>query len=214
MKPLNLFAALLGTLLLSTGAGAQTIKDVFANEETPLFYYGIDFTKFRLIDDATANAEDIVDRQFDGINDLIVNEPKKYDLAGAFRRSTINHDLSYVSKKNEKADVNALKSTTTDDFARLTEKDIEATVKGMTTGNQKGVGLLFVAEAASKSKKAMAVWVTFFDIKTKKVLHTERIEGKLSMAFPFRNQMGTAIKSVIDQVDKKKYKEWKAKYAG
>lgn len=60
----------------------------------------------------------------------------------------------------------------------------------------------------------MAIWVTFFDIKSKKVLHTERIEGKLSTAFSFRNYIGTAFKSVIDQIDKKKYKEWKAKYAG
>lgn len=99
MKPLNLFVALLGALVFSASAGAQTIKDVFANEETPIFYYGIDFTRYKIIDDATANADDIVNRQFDGINDLIVNEPKKYDLAGAFHRSSINHDLSYVSKK-------------------------------------------------------------------------------------------------------------------
>ncbi|HZG24648.1 MAG TPA: hypothetical protein VEZ17_08720, partial [Chitinophagaceae bacterium] len=43
---------------------AQTVKDVFNDSETPIFYLGIDFTKAKLIDDAGANAFDIRDRQY------------------------------------------------------------------------------------------------------------------------------------------------------
>ena len=43
---------------------------------------------------------------------------------------------------------------------------------------KKGIGILFVMEAMSKREKAAAIWVTLIDMKTKKVLLTERIEGK------------------------------------
>lgn len=213
MKSLR-FLLLLLTVGLFSQLQAQTLKDVFNNADAGLFYYGIDFSKVKIIDDANANANDIIDRQFDGVNDLVVNEPKKYDIKGAFNKNNVDHDLSYVSKKNEKADAKQLLSTTTTDFQRFTEKDIEAAVKGLTVGSQSGVGLLFVAEAISKSKKSMAVWVTLFDIKTKKVLMTDRIEGKLGMAFSFRNYLGTGIADIIKTIEKKKFKEWKAKYGG
>ena len=74
------------------------------------------------------------------------------------------------------------------------------------------MGLLFVVEAMSKSEKAAAVWVTLIDIKSKKVLMTERIESKTSMAFGFRNYWASSIKNLIETIEKKKYKEWKGKY--
>src|SRR5580698_1195570 len=81
---------------------AQTLKDVFSNSETQVLYLGIDFTKAKLIDDATANVSDIRERQYAGINELVINEAKKYDLKGAFHKSSIDHDLGMVTKRNEK----------------------------------------------------------------------------------------------------------------
>ena len=72
---------------------------------------------------------------------------------------------------------------------------------------------MFIVEGMSKSAKAASVWVTFVDVKTKKVLHTERIEGKAG-GFGFRNYYAAAIKNVLDQIEKKKYKEWKSQYGG
>lgn len=191
---------------------AQTIKDVFNNSETPIFYLGIDFTKARLIDDATANEMDIRDRQFTGINDVVVNEAKKYDLKGAFHKSDIDHDLGLVAKRNEKANAEQIKSTNTSDFHRFKADDITALVKGFDFAGKTGVGLLFVVEAMSKSEKAAAIWVTLVDMKSKKVLMTERIESKVSMAFGFRNYWASSIRNLIETIEKKKYSEWKSKY--
>lgn len=192
----------------------QSMKDVFASSETPIFYYGIDFTKAKLIDDAAANAMDIRDRQFDGINDVVVNEPKKYDFVGAFHKSNVDHDLSFVHARNSKVNAEEIKSTNTSDFTRLKKTDIETLVKGFDFGTKnKAIGLLFIVEGMSKSAKAASVWVTFVDVKTQKVLHTERIEGKAG-GFGFRNYYAAAIKNVLDQIEKKKYKEWKSQYGG
>ena len=201
--------------LFVNNLSAQTLKDVFTNSETPLFYLGIDFTQARLIDDATANEIDIRDRQFTAINDIIVNEPKKYDLAEAFHKSYIDHDLGLVAKRNEKANAEAIKSSNTADFHRFKEDDVNKLVSGFDFGGKSGIGLLFVVEAMSKSQKAAAIWVTLVDMKTKKVLMTGRMEGKLSKlgGFGFKNYWAAAFKDVIDDIHKKKYGEWKSKYS-
>ncbi len=191
---------------------AQTAKDVFTSSETPILYLGIDFTKARLIDDANANEIDIRDRLFTEINQVIVNEPKKYDLKGAFHRSMIDHDLGLVQKRNEKTNAAEIKSTNTADYHRFKESDIISLVRGFNFADKKGVGLLFVVEAMSKSEKSAAVWVTFVDMKSKKVLMTERVEGKVGMAFGFRNYWATPFKNIIDSIEKRKYSEWRSKY--
>ncbi|MCH5690726.1 hypothetical protein LWM68_44765 [Niabella sp. W65] len=121
---------LLMFLMLGVTATSQTLSEVLNNTETPIFYYGIDFTKARLMGDPNANPRDIVERQFAGINALIINEYKKYDVAAAFRRSELQNDLSYTDKRNEKADPDKLLSTNSEDFNRLTEKDIQTLISG------------------------------------------------------------------------------------
>lgn len=197
---------------LAQPAFSQTLKEFFNSSETPAMYLGIDFTKARLIDDATANQMDIRDRLFASINDLVVNEPKKFDLNKVFHKTNVDHDLGLVAKRNLKVDAEQIKSTNTGDFHRLKEEDITALVKGFDFADKKGVGILFVMEAMSKSAKAAAIWVTFVDIKSKKVLLTERIESKTGMAIGFRNYWASAIKNLLDTIEDKKYSEWKSKY--
>ena len=115
-----------------------------------------------------SDAREIRDRQFDGINLLIITEAKKFDLNAAFHKNNIDHDLGAVNKRNQGADAEKLMSTNTSDFHRLKEDDISSLVKGFDYGDKKGIGILFVMEAMSKSGKAAAIWVTFIDMKAKK----------------------------------------------
>lgn len=210
---MKLLTAFLMLLFASVATQAQiSLKDLFGSSEPNLFYFGIDFSKVKIIDDSNAKTDEIVDKQFGAINDLVVNEPKKYKIAEAFDKTEADHDLSYIAKVNDKTDPDKILSTNTADFKRLTEKDMDAAVKALAAPDQKKVGLLFVVEGVSKAKKAMAVWVVLFDTKSKKVLMTERVEGKMTMAFTFRNQWGAGINSVIEMIEKSKFREWKAKY--
>jgi hypothetical protein len=212
MKRVQKLKWLMAVLLFlgsSTTSLAQGLKDVFNNSESPLLYLGIDFSKTRLLD--VGNADDIRNRLYGSINDLVIDEPKKYDLKGAFRKSNINHDLSAVTKNNAKANLNDIISTNSADFNRLKEADINAEVKSLDLSGKEGVGLLFVMEAMRKEGKKgnAAIWVTFIDLKTKKVLMTERIEADAKGGFGFRNYWASTIKELIDEIDSKKYKEWR-----
>ena len=191
-------------------ANAQSLSEVLNNTETPIFYYGIDFTKTKLINDPEANPSDIVSRQFAGLNALMTNEAKKYDIAGAFRRSDLPSDLSIINKRNEKADPDKLMSTNTSDFNRLKESDIQTLIKGFDGGGKSGAGLLFVVDALSKTNKAVSLWVVLFDIKSKKVLMAKWMEGEVGMGFSFRNYWATGLKKVIDKIKKSEYSKWKS----
>ncbi|HTS43760.1 MAG TPA: hypothetical protein VMH01_05145 [Puia sp.] len=208
---------LLFVFLLASGLSgyAQTVKDVFNNSSTTILFLGIDFTKNKVINDLTVNVNDLRDREYGGINDLFLSEPKKYNIKSAYQRSSsVDNDLSLTQKRNEKVNVDDIRSSNSADFHRLKEDDIKALVSGFDFGGKKGVGLIFVMEAMSKSDKAVAIWPTLVDMGSKTMLMTDRVEGKLGMGFGVRNYYATGVHSVIEDIEKKKYKEWKAKYGG
>lgn len=210
-KNTNKFLLLIAGLAFAFFVNAQTASSVLGDKNPPITFYGVDFTKAVIIGDSKANAQDIVTRQFAGINDLLINEASKYDVAGAFRKPDMKTDLSAVQKRNEKADPDKLLSVNTDDFNRLTEADVATLVKGFDAGSKPGSGILFIVDGMSKPDKAMSVWVTLFDNNSKKVLITEKVTGKVGMGFSFRNYWATGIKSVIDQIKNTKYNSWKSK---
>jgi len=210
----NCWLILIALFAVTPFASAQSLKEVFSSSETPLFYLGVDFTQARLINDATASAMDIRDRHYPAINDLIVNEPKKFDLQGAFHKTKIEHDLGLVAKRNAKINTETILSTNSADYSRLKEDDIVKLVKGFDFDGKKGTAVLFIVEGMSKAQKGASIWVAFIDMGAKKLLFTERMEGKAGMAFGFRNYWANPVNDVLKTIEKKKYKEWQQKFAG
>jgi hypothetical protein len=193
-------------------ATAQTLKDVFTSSETAILYLGIDYTQARLMGESSVSGIELRDKYFTGINDLVINEPKKYDLAKAFNKSKIDYDLGIVTKRNQKINAENIISTSSSDFSRLVEEDINKLVRGIDFEKKKGLGLLFIVEGMSKTEKAASIWVTIVDMGAKKVLMTERIRSESKGGFSFRNYWASPIFSLIETIEKKKYKEWKSKY--
>lgn len=216
MKPTvktGLFISFMLVCALAQPAFSQTLKDFFNSESTSALYLGIDFTKAKLIDDAASDEKDIVERQYAGINEAAATDSKKQSLATAFHKPVIDHDLGLVNKRNAKIDPSQIKSTNTADFHRLKEDDIKALVKGFDFGDKKGLGILFVMEAMSKTGKAAAIWVTIIDMSAKKVLLTERMEEKVGMGFGFKNYWVIPVRRLLGDIEDDKFKEWKNKYS-
>ena len=193
---------------------AQTLKEFFNSSEITVTYLGIDFTKARLINSVTANPTDIKNRIYRSINDVVLNEPKKFDFKEPFHKSNISSDLTAMHARNEKVNAEEIVSSNSDDFFRLKESDMAATAKSLNISGKKGIGIFFVYEAMKSIEKGddlAAVWTVLIDMETKKVLLSERFEVKAS-GFGFRNIWASAIKATLDEIDKNKYKEWKSKY--
>lgn len=194
-------------------AQAQKLKNFLENTDSSFTWLGVDFTQARLLGDAAANASDIVERHFAGINDVVVNEPKKYDVADAFHRpkGKVTYDVGATNKRNAAANKEALKSDNAADYSRLKPEDITKLVKGYDFGGKKGVGVLFVVEGMSKAEKEAAMYVTVVDMGSRNVLMTERMTGK-AQGFGFRNYWAYTVHKVLDHLDSD-YKKLKEKYA-
>src|SRR5450432_1526090 len=80
--------------ILSVSVRAQTLSasSFFKNDTIRALYLGIDFTKAKLINDDNSKADIIQGRQFNGINDLMIKESKKYNFQGAYRRKNWDVD--------------------------------------------------------------------------------------------------------------------------
>lgn len=217
MKLKNLVLPLIAIALSASAANAQTSKDVF-DPEVKLTWIGLDWTKTRLIGDAAAKADQIVEKNFVEVNQKVVNEYKKFDVAKAFRRSEVSTDIGPVNKRTAKIDSDQLLSDNSDDYQHLKPEDITTLVKGFDFNGKTGIGIVWFVEGINKTKKEISAYVTLVDMKAKKVLFTERMVGKmggkLGVAFGYANMYLTGVKSILDDIADKKYKEWKSTYGG
>lgn len=196
---------------------SQTLQEFFSNSSATLTYLGIDYTQNRLINDPGGNANDIKGRLYNSMNEVVINEMgKNYNIAGAFDRSgSVTTDISAVTARNEKINASEIMSSAPSDFNRLKEDDIAKCVKALDLKGKEGVGLVFIMEGMKKEEKKSygAVWVTLIDMKTKKILMTERMEQEAA-GFGFRNFWVSIIKKTIVEIDKKSYKTWKKAFGG
>ncbi|MFN8242427.1 MAG: hypothetical protein U0X40_00125 [Ferruginibacter sp.] len=206
-------AAALFMVAGSLPAQAQDLKEFFSNDQTPLVYLGVDFTRTKVINDYSASAADIKERHMHSINQLVINETKNYNLTEAFNKNNISADLSAVEEQNGKIKESDITSSDPAEYQKLTENDISAMVKKLGHINGSGIGLIFIMDGMRKNDKKGegTVWVTLIDIKSRKVLMAERMEEDAA-GFGFRNFWASVIKRAIQDINKKKYKEWKKKY--
>ncbi|NLR81994.1 hypothetical protein [Chitinophaga eiseniae] len=199
--------------MLTYHANAQKLKNFLENKDSSFTWLGVDFTQARLIGDAGAKVDQIVEADFPAMNQVVVNEVKKYHIPDMFHREKYNTSITLVNKHNESVNKDAFKSDESADFERLKPEDITKVVKSYDFSNKHGIGVLFVMEGMSKSSKSASMWVTVVDMDRKNVLMTERYVGKgQKWSFAWRNYWLAMIKDVMDNVDDD-YKKLKEKYA-
>jgi hypothetical protein len=199
--------------MMAMTANAQTLKNFLDNKDSSFTWLGVDFTQAKLLGDAAAKTDAIVDHEFTALNQVIVNEQKKYDVPGALHRDKYNTSIGLVNKHNEAINKDALKSDESSDFERLKPEDISKVVKSYDFSGKHGIGVMLVMEAMSKTSKSAAMWLTIVDMDRKNVLLTERYIGKgQKWSFAWRNYWLATIKSALDDIDDD-YNKLKTKYA-
>lgn len=191
-------------------AQAPTPKDVFTTD-LPITYLGIDFSNSKLIGDTAISLTDLTTK-FEAINNVPINEVKKYDIGAALKKTHLTNDLTIVKERNDKTDPSTFLSKNDADFTKFKEADISKIVSGYNFKGKSGVGLVFIMEGLSKTREKASMYVTFVDMKTNKVIYTERMEGKAG-GFGYRNYWVKPVWSVIDEIKKHKDEEWIAKFS-
>lgn len=204
-KLIFLFAA----IAIACNVHAQTKADVFSSG-VELTWLGLDFSQVHFIGSATQwkDAGEITndqmrDKYFPGWNELFVKEAKKYDVAKATNRSSVNYALEVTEKAN-----NTLKRDYFYDDANtyhtIDEMKVAALVKKYNFQGKKGLGLIFFVEGMSKGKEEACAWATFVNMDKKEVLWTQRVVGKTGMSIGFRNYWATPFSNMLKDLGKKK----------
>ncbi|NSL90448.1 hypothetical protein [Chitinophaga solisilvae] len=197
--------------LFLTNARAQKLKNFLDNSDSSFTWLGVDFTQARLIGDAGANTADAVDRHFAGINQVVVNEPKKYDVPGNLHHEKVTYDISLVNKRNAAINKDNIKTDNVSDGSRLKPEDISTLVKGFDFGGKSGIGALVVMEGLNKTANEASMYITLIDMDRRRVLLTERYTGK-AKGFGFRNYWAYSVYKALEDFDDD-YKKLKEKYA-
>jgi hypothetical protein len=197
---------------VSMFATAQNASKVF--ESTEIVWYGLDFTKAKFVGAfdqiggaGAVNGMEMKTKWIPGWNNLIISEPQNFDLKKTFRVDNIYNDLSSVNELNSKLDAD---KCMTYNEGKIDKSEIDAMIKKYKGEKKEGVGLVFIVQNFNKTTSFGDVYVTFFDIATKKVLLCELVAGK-AIGIGMRNFWAGSIKSILKEIQKTEYANWKSR---
>lgn len=206
MKKLILIAGIF--LVFSfVSKGQHTTADVFKVDN--ITWYGLDFSNIKLIgSEGFTDPHAIQNRFFSSWNNLFISEPEKYNLAETFSKSSVENDLSIVTERNTLPDPDKLVIEENYSFG---EDEVKKIISEYDITGKEGIGLVFIMESFNKTKELGYMWVSFFDIETKEVLLSKKMNGKVG-GFGIRNYWAKSFYNVMKRIGKKEWKAWKAQY--
>ncbi|NQT78208.1 MAG: hypothetical protein HQ565_10870 [Bacteroidetes bacterium] len=206
MKKLILIAGIF--LVFSfVSKGQYTTTDVFKVDN--ITWYGLDFSNIKLIgSEGFTDPNAIKNQFFNSWNNLIISEPEKYNLAEVFSKSSVENDLSIVTERNTLPDPDKLVIEENYSFG---EDEVKKIISEYDITGKEGIGLVFIMESFNKTKEQGYMWVSFFDIETKEVLLSKKMNGKVG-GFGIRNYWAKSFYNVMKRIGKKEWKAWKAQY--
>ncbi len=110
---------LVAGILFGAATQAQTTKELFKKNKYQYRWLGIDYTQVKLIGDfadffsaGEKTTNEIQREYFPRWNRLVLSEPSKYDVAGMFRKSSIDYDIDLIMLRNREIDVYDLRPIT------------------------------------------------------------------------------------------------------
>jgi hypothetical protein len=193
-------------LFFAGQVSAQTLSDLFAGK-AKLVFLGLDLTQARYIGKiGFTDPVAIKNQHMVSWNNLLEYEPKKFSLQEAFRLKPDQYETKVADmiKLNESAEV---KDNITDEDYVLTEDQVKKSVSKYSLSVKDGIGLVYVVESLNKKAEKLFAWVTFIDLRTKKVLYTEKLEGSAA-GFGFRNYWAGGVYKINKAIDSRYYKKW------
>lgn len=186
-------------------------------EASEVYWYGLDFSKSKMVgnfsqfgDAGVKNGFDIRNLYFRSWNRTIVSESEKYTLDKFFNVSRVNYALSVTDAVNQ--DMDASKLMLLDTYSKeLSMEEIQNCVNQYKITDQKnGIGIVFVIEKFDRYEEKGVMNVVYFDIATKKVLFSKRMSGE-PKGIGLNNYWIRTVYNVMLEV-KELQPEWKRNY--
>lgn len=188
----------LALVYLANNAIGQSNPKVFSS--STIVWAGIDFSKTKLIgSEGFSDPEAIANEYFDKWNQLILAENKKYDIAKAYHKDKLIHELSVSNEQNTTQDPAKLVINETYKFR---DDEIENIIKNYSTLKEtEGLGLVYIVEYFSKLDTQGSIYVVFFDLANQDILHKKKYLTK-AKGFGIRNYWANTFYETIKESGK------------
>ena len=174
-------------------------------------FLGYDFTQARFIGSVGfTEPEKIQSTYLPALNDLIVNEEKKFSIREAFRIKSGNYNTSIKHNKEVNSTID-VKSIIIDEEYSLDKNTLQNVISNYDFGDLKGIGISYIVESLDKTKNKAFVYITFIDLETKTLLHAEKADGQ-ARGFGWRNFWAGAMYQINKKVGKEYYKKISNQY--
>jgi hypothetical protein len=201
---------ILSFLMASTAFG-QSKSDVF-NPGTEITWLGLDFSGAKFIGDRERlGSESDIRHLLDAINELMIKEADKYNVAAAVQKKKVEYATEVVNEHNAELDVLSLISSDGKDHVHLNPSGVEEIIASYDFKGKSGIGMMFNVESLNKLIEEGSFWVTFVNMGTKEVLFTERLTAPPS-GFGMRNFWAGSVNGVLAKIKKKEFENWKKKH--
>ena len=205
---------LLGMLCCMVTVKSQTVRDIFYDSDVKISWLGIDFSHVKLIGNFAEFFEageksswQIRDIYFPRWNNIILNEPEKYDIRGMIRKPDLWYDIDMLGDINSQTSLDEIESYNT---VKFSEEDIQSFVNQYNLQDKEGIGILFIAECLNKNAEEAYYHFVAINMKNKEVLFHERLRGEPN-GFGLRNYWANSIYSVIRNIREYYFGSWKSK---
>lgn len=186
MKKIVLF------LFLIAGLSASAQNKEVLSEIDEVNFYGVDFSQVRVFGASESYEE--FKSAFDGINNLFLSEPKKYDVAKFINKQVNGYYVGETADRIKLLDRKEYR--TTDENYQVEEDALQGVIKELKIDEDEGVGLILVAELLNKAKNRGTYHIVYFDIQTREILDSWVASGK-ARGFGLRNFWAYSVLNVL-----------------
>ena len=203
----KILCSVLGLSLAGMGA-------LLAQETSPntLVWCGLDYSMVKMIGTMDFfQPQQIFPGMLTAWNGLFMKEmlPELENMAKSVRA-----DTDGVEERNSKATANQIehKDGSREEMVKashIIEANIAEAVASYKLKSKQGLGLVFIMDRLVKAQRTGCLYVVFFDVATRKVIHSERMCAEAA-GMGFRNYWFRPVKTVVGKLPKI-YREAKAK---
>lgn len=197
--------------LLASPVFCQDKADVF-NPSTEITWLGLDFSGAKFIGDRERlGSESDIRHLIDAINELMIREADKYNVAAAIQKKTVENAIEVTNEHNAELDVLAMVSSDGKDHVHLNPAQVEEIISSYDFKGKSGIGLIFNVESFNKLIEEGSFWITFVNMGNKEVLFTERLTAPPS-GFGMRNFWAGSVNGILAKIKKKEFENWRKKH--
>ncbi len=189
--------------------GLSTFSQVDVFDSKDMVFYGLDFTKARFDENGGTTAfvtpATMQDKYFPALNELMINERKKYDVAKSYNKENVEYYFDMADEYNLDYDIYG-SFVDDDEMIKLSSEQIEDVVAKYQDSEHTGLGLIYVVDLVYHQRNTITIQIAFFDIETGETLLVKKARGEMK-GFSIRNYYAGGIYQIIKE-SAKSYKKW------